>query len=327
MDTSTAGNLDNGLAAVAGKASNSLSSREDQIIREWFKSVIDDLELASLQSLPTQELTSDIPKLIDSVARGIRNPGQPQLTGSGLDGLAAAIATIRKGNPAAGKVFDDYAALKQLFVEAAATDLRSSDHMAMQVFRRLDDSFMQFFRVGLEAFIEHHSQELQRMADTDAMTGLFNTRYFRKQLDESLGMFRRYKFPFSLVMLDIDRLKQLNDQEGHAAGDRALVRLAEIMSREKRDVDIAVRSGGDEFFLMLPGSSIDDAEALARRILEGVKRAGALDGRGITGVSMGIVSCPLHGDDADTLRHKADEALYLAKRMGGGTMARYQEEE
>ncbi|MCL4473648.1 MAG: GGDEF domain-containing protein [Actinobacteria bacterium] len=327
MDAPAAGNRDYGLSTVASKASYSLLSREDQIIRKWFKNVIDDLEMASLRSLPTQELTSIFPKLVDSVARSIKKPGATALTSQELASLAAMIATIRKGNPGAGKVFEDYASLKQLFVEAASSDLRQSDHMAMQIFQRLDDSFMQFFRTGLEAFIEQHSLELQRMADTDAMTGLYNTRYFRQQLDESLGMFRRYKFPFSLIMLDVDRLKQLNDQQGHAAGDRALIKLAEIMNNEKRDVDIAIRSGGDEFFMILPGTDIDDAESMARRILDGVKNAGSLNGREISGVSMGIVSCPRHGDDADTLRHKADEALYLAKKMGGGTVTRFQEED
>ena len=314
------------LHVVARKASASLESRENEIIRKWLKKVIDDMELASLQSLPTKELSTSFPLLIACVARNIEAIGHEPCAGGDLQELATCMATMRRGEPVAAKLFDDYATLKNLILEAAAVDLRSSDAKALKIFQRLDDSFMQFFKIGMEAFIEQHSQELQRLANTDALTGLFNVRYFRKQLSEKLEIYRRYRLPFSLMMLDIDRLKQLNDREGHEAGDSALIHLAQIMVDEKRESDIAVRSGGDEFFLIVPNTGIVEAESLAQRIIEKVRQISLSESaREMTDVSIGIVNCPMHGDDVGCLRARADQALYLAKKSGGGAIASYPE--
>ena len=127
-------------------------------------------------------------------------------------------------------------------------------------------------------------------------------------------------------MIDLDRLKQLNDVCGHQAGDRALKHLAALMNGEKRETDIAVRYGGDEFFLLLPGTLTEEAEQLAMRIRHCVQALNlSSGGREMTGVSIGVVSCPSDGTDVGTLRAKADRALYLAKSIGGGAVARYQE--
>ena len=316
------------VSVVASKASISLENRESEIIRKWLKAVIDDMELASLQALPTGELSSTFPQLIAYISKSIQVPAEAEelFSGEELGNLAACMATMRQGEPAAAKVFDDYSMLKHLFLEAAAEDLRTSDIQALQVFQRIDNSFMQFFRTGLEAFIERYSMELQRLANTDALTGLFNVRYFRKQLSEKLELYRRYQLPFALLMLDLDMFKQLNDREGHEAGDKALIKLSQIMSEEKREIDVAVRSGGDEFFVLLPNTNLEQAESLALRINERVRRLRSeTGGSQITSVSIGIVSCPLHGADVGTLRARADQALYLAKKGGGGTTVCYQE--
>lgn len=313
------------LTVVAHKASASLERNESEIIRNWFKLVIDDLELHSLQSMPTQDISSTFPRLIDCMARCVRAPASDPCIDQELNDLAVSIVSIRKGEPAAAGFFDDYVALKRLLVEAAASDLRSSDAGAMKVFQRLDDSFSRFLKMGLEAFMEFHSEELQHMANTDVLTSLYNVRYFRKQISEKLQIFKRYALPFSLIMLDLDRLKQINDMAGHEAGDRALVMLAKIMDQEKREVDIAFRCGGDEFFIILPNTGIDQAESLARRISERFRIADIKSDDKRASVSCGIVSCPLHGTDVSALRSRADKALYQAKSIGGGTTVCYQE--
>lgn len=314
------------LSVVAQKAGISLENREEQITKKWLKAMIDDMELNSLQSFPTEMLLSNIPQLIGCIARSIMEPAPAPCESQELNDLAACMATMRKDEPAATKVFDDYAMLKYLFIEAAAMDLRSSDVRALHVFQRLDASFMNFFKAGLEAYMDQHSRELRQMANTDALTGLFNVRYFRQQLHGNLEMFKRYSVPFSLMMLDIDKLKQLNDTMGHEIGDCALKQLADVLMKEKREVDIAFRCGGDEFFLILPGTVISDVEAASRRIIEKLKTVKlGTGGREMTSVSIGIVSCPRDGTDVGSLRAKADQALYLAKQIGGGATSRYQE--
>lgn len=317
---------ENGISALANKASSSLKRNEAEILKNWLKVVIDDLGLLSLQSFPAQELSSVFPQLISCIARGINEPSEEISISAELEVFAARIATLNKEQPTATKVFDDYAALRHLFRETAATGLRSSDTEALRVFQRLDDGLMHFLKIGLEVFIKQHSLELQQLANTDALTDLFNMRYFRQKLHENLETYKRYQLPFSLIMIDLDKLKLLNDEYGHQMGDIALKHLAKMMKEEKREIDVAARYGGDEFFLLLPGTATEAAKSLANRISNRVKRINLnTGGREMTSVSIGVVSCPLNGDDVGTLRSKADQALYLAKKVGGGAVACYRD--
>lgn len=318
--------LSNGASIVARKAGASIRNLETVVMKEWLKALIDDLDLGSLQAFPTGELSAGIPRLISSLAGYIEEPLDDTLDHPGLAEIASSIATLRKDDPSLARLVEDYALLKRLMLDAATHDLRKSDLAFVEVIQNMDEGFYRVFKAGLEAYVEHHSTELQHLADTDALTGLYNVRYFRRQLHQQLELYKRYHISFSLLMLDLDELKQLNDARGHDAGDAALKNLAMIMKAEKRENDIAVRYGGDEFFLLLPGTSTADGERLAYRINRRVKELN-LRSRGaeITGVSIGIVSCPENGTDVGTLRVRADRAMYLAKTLGGGTVARYRD--
>lgn len=311
-------------AAVARKAGAAIRGHEARVIKDWLKAMIDDLDLDSLQAFPTKELSRGIPMLIESLAEHLQGPAAGTL--SNLDEVTASIATLRKERPSLSKLVEDFALLKSLLMQAAAVDMRQSDRAIVAICNRLDKGFYEILQAGLEAFVEQRSFELQQLADTDPLTGLFNVRYFRQQLHKQLELYKRYRIPFSLLMLDLDELKQLNDARGHEAGDMALRNLALTMKAEKRETDIAVRYGGDEFFLVLPGTMIADGERLASRISRRVKELNLrTQGSEMTGVSIGIVSCPENGTDVGTLRAKADQAMYLAKMLGGGTVARYQD--
>ena len=308
------------------KAGASLRHRETEVIKAWLQRVIDGLGLPSLQEFPTSELTTGFPGMIQGLAAAIEDPAAINASQEIIAQVSVLLATLRKEDVSIDKIIDDYSLLKELMMEAAVADLRSSDRAVLAISRNLDDGFSYIFKEGLKAYIDQHSSELQQLADTDALTGLYNLRYFRRQLHRNLEMFKRYGIPFSLMMLDLDGLKQLNDARGHQAGDRALKNLAAIMTFEKREIDVAVRYGGDEFFLVLPGTLGGEGERLAYRIVRRVRqlniRSGGLD---ITGVSIGLVSCPANGTDVGTLRAKADRALYLAKAIGGASVASYQE--
>ncbi|MBE3066657.1 MAG: GGDEF domain-containing protein [Chloroflexi bacterium] len=295
-------------------------------MREWLKDLIDNLGLASLSSFPTAELSSGLPRVITALAAYLEDPSGIEIGDQGLDELADCIASLRQEDASLARTIADYTNLKKLLLSAAADGLRASDQAVIHIINTLDDGFYQVFILGLEAFVEQHSLELQRLANTDPLTGLHNVRYFRRQLHQQLELYKRYRIPFSLIMFDLDELKQLNDIRGHDAGDLALKKLAVILKKEKRETDIAVRYGGDEFFLLLPGTVADEGERLAYRISRRVKELN-LQTRGeeITGVSIGVVSCPDNGTDVGALRAKADRAMYLAKTLGGGTVARFRE--
>jgi diguanylate cyclase (GGDEF)-like protein len=319
-------NRDKSLDVVADKTSSSLRSQDEDIIRRWLSGVIKELGLDSLESFPVQELATGFPALIDHLARAIQEPDASAKPAAELNDIAASLASIRQENPSLEILFDDFALLKRMVLEAASRDLRYSDMAAIAVAQRLDDGFMPLLRAGLESFIENNSRELLHLANTDALTGLYNVRYFRRQLHKQLELYKRYHIPFSLMMLDLDELKELNDTFGHDAGDRVIKNLASVMCGEKRETDIAVRYGGDEFFLLLPSTAIEEAETLAFRISS---RCRALNissiGSDMTSASIGLAACPVDGTDVGSLRAKADRALYLAKSLGGGSVSRYRE--
>ena len=157
--------------------------------------------------------------------------------------------------------------------------------------------------------------QIQQQALTDALTGCYNRRSFEMQLDRELQMARRQHQPLSLMMLDLDRFKQLNDSAGHDAGDDALRRLADCFRQELRRVDSACRFGGDEFVLILPQAYSEGAMIVAERVRAHIERI-AIPGFGHLTASMGVATFPSHGSSRADLVWAADAALYRAKRAG-----------
>ena len=322
MDAPSSGH---GQAELAKKVSISLREHETEIARNWFKAIIDDLNLASLESFPTGTIASAFPRLLSYINDSINEPEPPEVAPE-VRNLAAVLATLNKEESAPGQLLDYYLTVKQLVVDAAQKNLRGSDLETLDVFQRIDRGVMYLFRTGLETFVERRAQKLQQLAHTDPLTGLFNLRYFRTKLHENLELYKRYGVPFSIVMVDLDKLKQLNDWLGHEVGDVALKHLSRIMKSEKRENDIAARYGGDEFFLLLPATGPAEAEALAKRIMKQTRNVNReTEGREMTSVSMGIVSCPEDGADISNLRAKADKALYRAKEQGGDAVSRFED--
>ena len=157
--------------------------------------------------------------------------------------------------------------------------------------------------------------QIQRQALTDALTGCYNRRSFEMQLDREMQMARRQHQPLSLVMLDLDRFKQLNDSVGHDAGDAALRKLADCFKQELRGVDWAARFGGDEFALILPQAYADGAQIVAERLRARIATI-EIPGFGNLSASLGIATFPSHGSSRTDLVIAADAALYSAKRAG-----------
>lgn len=318
----SAGSADE-LTALALKAAGRVERQGEEIISGWLEQVIGDLELKDLESFPAAELGRDLPELLAQLQGALTGEPLPVRQNSSA---AISVAALRGEKPSVSRLLGDFILLKRLVLEAVASGVRSSDAVLLKLTLKLEERFQEVLGAGLEAFVEQRSRELQFLANTDPLTGIYNVRYFRQQLHRNLEMYKRYRIPFALLMIDLDRLKYLNDAMGHGAGDTALRHLAAIMLKEKRETDIAVRYGGDEFYLLLPGTSVSEAEYLARRLTRGVRKLNlSSGGREMTGISVGIVSCPANGTDVSTLREKADRALYLAKSIGGDSVACYRE--
>lgn len=158
---------------------------------------------------------------------------------------------------------------------------------------------------------------LRALAQQDALTGLPNFGAFRARLEEEVKRARRYRNDLAAVMLDMDNLKPVNDQLGHAAGNRAIVAIADAIREELRETDFAARYGGDEFVILLPHADTAHAATIAERLRQAVRRI-QIDGGAVPlRASFGVAA--LSPDDAgggDELLRAADAALYRAKRTG-----------
>ena len=147
----------------------------------------------------------------------------------------------------------------------------------------------------------------------DHLTGLLNRRAFDERLGDACARSARYGWPFGLVLLDLDRFKDVNDRLGHPAGDAALRAVGEQLRHHLRVGDAAARLGGDEFAVLLPNLREASATDLVRRIEDALDVA--VPGADIT-LSAGVALAPLHGDTPTALYHRADQELYERKRGG-----------
>lgn len=161
----------------------------------------------------------------------------------------------------------------------------------------------------------HMFAQMQELALTDGLTGCYNRRSFELQLERDLHLAIRIRQPLSLIMLDLDKFKQINDNAGHEAGDNALRLLAHSLRSELRAVDTAARFGGDEFAVILPQANIEGAQVVTERLRSRLAQT-EIPGYGALTASFGLASYPAHASSRDTLVDAADRALFNSKRSG-----------
>jgi diguanylate cyclase (GGDEF)-like protein len=160
----------------------------------------------------------------------------------------------------------------------------------------------------------------QRLAITDELTGLYNYRHLQTRLDQEVGRAVRYGHAVSLLMIDIDHFKSINDSYGHRAGDVALAEVGEVLCRSVRDVDLVARYGGEEFAVVLPETDGPGAFVVADKIRGAVSKHSFADDSGVRccqlTVSVGLATLPTHASDKESLLRESDDALYNAKSGG-----------
>ncbi len=168
--------------------------------------------------------------------------------------------------------------------------------------------------------LEQAQHELRLLSRTDSLTGLANRRFFHERLLEGMAIGARHEVPLSLLMMDLDHFKMVNDRFGHAQGDAVLRQFAQILRDNCRNEDLPARSGGEEFMLLLPLTPKDKALTSAERIRRITCEQITLpDGSPMT-VSLGVVEFR-PGESPEHLLHRADEALYRAKKDGRNRVA------
>jgi diguanylate cyclase (GGDEF)-like protein len=155
----------------------------------------------------------------------------------------------------------------------------------------------------------------EEAAFTDHLTGLANRRRFERQMEREVERVQRYQHPFSLLMIDIDRFKDLNDNFGHDAGDEAIRRLSKVLREGTRGIDLAARIGGEEFAVLLVETAREGALEVAERLRTAIKGLEIPKAGNIT-ASFGVAECPSDAQTAPDILKAADIALYEAKRNG-----------
>lgn len=167
--------------------------------------------------------------------------------------------------------------------------------------------------VSLVRRLRTRQAELELLSSTDTLTGLANRGTFFQRLEEELATSRRHRYPLSVVMIDADHFKAINDGHGHLVGDRVLRELAARARMELREGDVAARYGGEELALLLPHTPLDGAQIVAERLVEVARTVTYGDAR-LT-VSAGVAEAT-PGERADDLVARADAAMYASKRAG-----------
>jgi diguanylate cyclase (GGDEF)-like protein len=170
--------------------------------------------------------------------------------------------------------------------------------------------------------IQRQMEEIEYRALYDGLTGLPNRTLFGDRIQQAILTAKRERQPTTVLILDVDRFREVNDTLGHDTGDLLLTELSTRLRSLLRESDTLSRLGGDEFGILLPSTSVAEASLLAERVHESLEEPFVLRGLPLeVGTSVGITSYPEHGEDVDTLLQRGDVAMYVAKDTHAGTAA------
>lgn len=219
-------------------------------------------------------------------------------------------------------------------------ELMASDQQGVGMIAWKDDRFIEYYSRPLienrvvvarlysfrDITPQKQSEErLEILATTDALTGLWNRRFFMERAKEEIERARRYNTPLTFMMMDADDFKNINDENGHAAGDAVLQNLAQYLRSELRNVDLIGRLGGEEFGIALPETNLEQGMILAQRLQRGIEKNPTFyEGKALyCTMSIGISSYRAPMKHLDELLQEADKALYKAKAAGKNTVKKY----
>ncbi|MCW2607368.1 MAG: diguanylate cyclase with sensor, partial [Frankiales bacterium] len=274
-------------------------------------------------------------ELVLAVSRGVDVPDGLRLpVGTGVTGRVAA-----SGEALRGRTGEEPGCLRQAPGEPAASSVVSVPFTSggsvmgvLDLYDRVDAdefdandlasvrTFASQATVAVDNVLLH--QDVQRMAVTDGLTGLWNYRHFTMTMAREAERSTRFGRPLALLLLDLDKFKSVNDTHGHQRGDAVLVEIAARVRGEVRDVDTVARYGGEELVVVLPETDQAGAEQAAERICDAVRRRPFGEPGEVplaVTVSIGVAVFPVHGASPATLLRAADAALYVAKDSGRDT--------
>ena len=290
----------------------------DEITQRWVEAMRADRSIPSAEYLEEPLLRDAVPLVLDEIL------GLIEVDDSKVDHERISIAA-RHGHERAQEHFDvrklvhEYQLLREnifLHVEEQSEQFaRFGSCDVATTCLRIGAALDEATRETVYAFVEEHTLQLRRLSRRDGLTGLYNHRMFYERLAEELNRAKRYDSLLSIVLLDLDNFKTVNDRQGHQFGDHLLVKCAELLQGDLRQTDIICRYGGDEFGLILTETSREHAETMMERLSEDFRELGRKEGAPPNfGMSFGLSA---HPEDDGSVRHlvkAADDRLIFNKR-------------
>ena len=237
-----------------------------------------------------------------------------------FEGLMQVIVS-KQSQPMPAVKFNEFIKKRTRLIRAGAEDPRDVRVDGGKVIRvkckPLPDGGRMLVYTDVTDLVEQ-ADKLKELATVDGMTGLFNRRHFFSLAEIEWARYQRHWRPMSLLMIDIDQFKSINDQFGHDVGDHIIIRIADICREEKRKSDVVARFGGEEFLLLLPETDLDEAQSVAERLRRVVEmREFSIDSRAImTTISIGVAQANPNMETLFDLIKITDQALYAAKNGG-----------
>src|SRR3954447_6307657 len=308
------------LHAVLDAPLTRLEQSRDELAKAWLLRVLERAPLSDIERIPTERIVRELPDLISDIVRAVARSA----AGSAGDILAVdaeerarRLANLSgRAPPPPADLARDIAALHSVMIAALGQELQGEEaRVLVDAAERFATVFGAIQAAAAEELVRERSRELEWLANTDALTGLYNLRYLQAHIRHLVGIQQRYGHAFAVLVLDINGLKRINDAHGHASGDRMLMGVAAAIRATVRTIDTPVRMGGDEFCVLAPHQTASGGKILAYRVAAAVEQIETPD-KSPVGVSIGAVACPQHGSDPDRLLALADAAMYRAKASG-----------
>ena len=296
-----------------------LSESSAEITKAWVLAVLDRAPLSEIERMPMEQVAGELPELVAQLLASLAEDERATAFASDAEAcerIALLVGFRGRTCPSFAEVSQDLAALQSVLTAALHAELEKlyGDSL-LDALRRLTRVFAVVAGAAGERLMEARSRELEQLASSDPLTGLYNRRHLWRQIEHLTAVHRRYGHPFSAVVFDVVGLKAINDSYGHSAGDDALVAVARAAEATVRTVDTTVRLSGDEFGILAPNQTATEAALLGGRLLSAVDR---LDGPGGAplAISVGVASCPEHTEKGSELLRMADLAMYRARAAG-----------
>lgn len=237
-----------------------------------------------------------------------------------FEGLMRLVVS-RQSSPMPPAKFNEFIKKRTMLIRAGVEDPRDVRIDSGQVIRvtckPLPDGGRMLVYADVTDLVEQ-AEKLKELATVDGMTGLFNRRHFFSLAEMEWSRYQRHWRPISLLMLDIDQFKSINDKFGHDTGDHVIMQIAEICRQQKRKSDVVARFGGEEFLLLLPETQMSEAQVVAERLRQQVEASVlSIASHAITAtVSIGVAQASSSMNTIFDLIKIADHALYAAKHAG-----------